>query len=392
MIIQVCEETNWHEVIDDLEDLHLKEPLLRGVLEWQSRLSPIMSRALKPILSGRDAIIRNGFCTGNMLLMLTSALQRIDTSLNATQAIFLVPARELCWNITSCFASIGRYMDAKLHINIASHETEKFKEDLEVLKSGPHVVATTPGRLYDMIRRRRLRPDSVKMIFFFRAEDELYRHLAGTISQTFRILPQDVQIVALGESSRPEEGLEERFMGTRDSEPVRIVLKSRRLPWGSRHFFIEVAHEHVRYILFSDLLAELELQDAVPVFCASAEQASDLAAGISRDVINAVVYSDEVSPGSESAPLPAGIDSSQVNTQVTRSPAPQQRALIINYDSPQAEVTYCDRLDRILNPRDRDCAVINLVSSTEMEYLKRVEQVFRVDMRDLSWDLTLLSF
>lgn len=36
------------------------------------------------------------------------------------------------------------------------------REDTRILQSGVHVVVGTPGRVYDMLRRRALRADSIK--------------------------------------------------------------------------------------------------------------------------------------------------------------------------------------------------------------------------------------
>ena len=39
-------------------------------------------------------------------------------------------------------------------------------EDIRRLEAGVHIVSGTPGRVFDMIRRRNLRTDGIKMLLF----------------------------------------------------------------------------------------------------------------------------------------------------------------------------------------------------------------------------------
>ena len=49
------------------------------------------------------------------------------------------------------------------------------REDMGLLSAGVHVVVGTPGRVYDMLRRRALNPDKIKMFVLDEADEMLSR-------------------------------------------------------------------------------------------------------------------------------------------------------------------------------------------------------------------------
>ena len=53
------------------------------------------------------------------------------------------------------------------HMNVLCHACiggKSISEDIRTLEAGVHVVSGTPGRVYDMIRRRVLKTKHIKML------------------------------------------------------------------------------------------------------------------------------------------------------------------------------------------------------------------------------------
>jgi hypothetical protein len=86
------------------------------------------------------------------------------------------------------------------------------------LPSGPHQVVGTPGRVYDMLRRRCLRADSIKMFVLDEADEMLSRGFKDQIYDIFQLLPPKLQ-VGVFSATLPPEALEitRKFM----NKPVR---------------------------------------------------------------------------------------------------------------------------------------------------------------------------
>lgn len=89
-----------------------------------------------------------------------SILQSIDTSIRETQALVLSPTRELAVQSQSVILALGDYMNVQCHACIGG---TSLGEDIKKLEYGQHVVSGTPGRVFDMIRRRHLRTRNIKV-------------------------------------------------------------------------------------------------------------------------------------------------------------------------------------------------------------------------------------
>ncbi|CAO3676010.1 unnamed protein product [Rhizopus stolonifer] len=113
------------------------------------------------IVKGRDVIAQAQSGTGKTATFAISALQTIDTTIRETQALILSPTRELATQIQSVVLALGDYMNVQCHACIGGTSVG---EDIRKLEGGVHVVSGTPGRVYDMIRRRVLRTRNMKML------------------------------------------------------------------------------------------------------------------------------------------------------------------------------------------------------------------------------------
>jgi ATP-dependent RNA helicase len=171
-----------------VDALNLKEDLLRGIYAYSKSFlafgehrnafatltsspfslpssdfekpSAIQQRAILPITKGRDVIAQAQSGTGKTATFSISILQSIDTSIRDTQALVLSPTRELATQIQSVVLALGDYMNVQCHACIGG---TSIGEDIKKLDHGQHVVSGTPGRVFDMIRRRNLRTRNIKV-------------------------------------------------------------------------------------------------------------------------------------------------------------------------------------------------------------------------------------
>ena len=61
-------------------------------------------------------------------------------------------------------------MSVKVHCCIGGRDV---KDDVFNLEHGTHIVSGTPGRVFDMIRRRTFRTQSIKMLILDEADEML---------------------------------------------------------------------------------------------------------------------------------------------------------------------------------------------------------------------------
>ncbi|CAM9870278.1 unnamed protein product, partial [Sphacelaria rigidula] len=139
----------------------LKDELLRGVYAYGfERPSAVQQRAVKPITTGRDVIAQSQSGTGKTAVFSMGILQMLDTSSSDTQALVLSPTRELAEQTQKVILALGDFMNVQCHACIGG---KSIGEDIRRLDYGVQVVSGTPGRVFDMIRRRNLRTRDLKV-------------------------------------------------------------------------------------------------------------------------------------------------------------------------------------------------------------------------------------
>ena len=88
------------------------------------------------------------------------------------QGLVLAPTRELAQQIEKVMRALGDYLGVRCHACVGGTSV---REDMGLLAAGVHVVVGTPGRVYDMLRRRALNPDRIKMFVLDEADEMLSR-------------------------------------------------------------------------------------------------------------------------------------------------------------------------------------------------------------------------
>ena len=121
----------------------------------------IQQRAIMPVIKGHNVIAQARSGTGKTATLSISTLQKIDPANKQCQAFLLAPTRELAQQIQKVIVAIGDFMNVECHACIGG---KTVRDDMKALQDGPQVVVGTPGRVYDMIQRRFLKTDSMKII------------------------------------------------------------------------------------------------------------------------------------------------------------------------------------------------------------------------------------
>lgn len=62
------------------------------------------------------------------------------------------------------------------------------------LDAGVHVISGTPGRVFDMIKRRALRTREIKMLVLDEADEMLSKGFKEQIYDVYRYLPPETQV------------------------------------------------------------------------------------------------------------------------------------------------------------------------------------------------------
>ncbi|OUM63525.1 hypothetical protein PIROE2DRAFT_54213 [Piromyces sp. E2] len=381
-------ESNWDEVTDNFDDMNLKEELLRGVFAYGfEKPSAIQQRAILPVIKGHDVIAQAQSGTGKTATFSISILQSIDISIRKCQALVLSPTRELAQQIQKVVLALGDYMDCKCHACIGGTNV---RDDMKILEAGVHVVVGTPGRVWDMINRRALNTENIKMFVLDEADEMLSRGFKDQIYEVFQLLPPQTQVVLLS-ATMPPDVLEVTKNFMRD--PIRILVKRDELTLeGIKQFYVSVEKEEWKLDTLCDLYETVTITQAI-IFCNTRRKVDWLTEKMqSREFTVSAMHGEMTQAEREIIMREFRSGSSRVlitTDLLARGIDVQQISLVINYDLPANRENYIHRIGRG-GRFGRKGVAINFVTNEDVRMLRDIEQFYNTQIEEMPMNIAEL--
>jgi len=375
-------QTTWHEIHETFDDMNLDSQLLRGIYGYGfEKPSTIQQRAIVPCIKGHDVIAQAQSGTGKTATFAISLLQAIDASKKETQCLVLAPTRELAQQIIKVVLALGDYMDVQAHSCIGG--TNVRQEHQRLQSNPPHVIVGTPGRVYDMMNRGAIDPNTIRMFVLDEADEMLSRGFKDQIYDIFRLLPGDMQVVLLS-ATMPEEVLDvtKRFM----RNPITILVKRDELTLeGIRQFYVNVEKEDWKLDTLCELYETLTITQAV-IFVNTRRKVDWLTDRLrARDFIVSCMHGDMEQKERNVIMSEFRTGSSRVlitTDLLARGIDVQQVSLVINYDLPNQRETYIHRIGRS-GRFGRKGVAINFVTNEDNRVLRDIEQYYQTRIEEL---------
>lgn len=374
-------ESNWDQVVDNFDAMELKAELLRGIYAYGfERPSAIQQRAIIPVIKGHDVIAQAQSGTGKTATFSISILQSIDVNLKACQALVLAPTRELAQQIQKVLVALGDYLNIECYAAVGGTSV---RDGMAKLQEGVHVIVGTPGRVYDMIQRRALKTDHIKIFTLDEADEMLSRGFKDQIYDVFQLLPPTTQVVLLS-ATMPQDVLEVTSKFMRD--PIRILVKRDELTLeGIKQFFIAVEKEEWKLDTLCDLYETVTITQAV-IFCNTRRKVDWLQEKLtSREFTVSSMHGDMEQAQREVIMKEFRSGSSRVlitTDLLARGIDVQQVSLVINYDLPVSKENYIHRIGRG-GRFGRKGVAINFVTSEDVGALRELERFYNTQIDEM---------
>ncbi|MBW0476130.1 hypothetical protein O181_015845 [Austropuccinia psidii MF-1] len=374
-------ESNWDQVVDNFDAMDLKPELLRGIYAYGfERPSAIQQRAIIPVIKGHDVIAQAQSGTGKTATFSVSILQSIDVSLKACQALVLAPTRELAQQIQKVLVALGDYLNIECYAAVGGTSV---RDGMAKLQEGVHVIVGTPGRVYDMIQRRALKTDHIKIFTLDEADEMLSRGFKDQIYDVFQLLPPTTQVVLLS-ATMPQDVLEVTSKFMRD--PIRILVKRDELTLeGIKQFYIAVEKEEWKLDTLCDLYETVTITQAV-IFCNTRRKVDWLQEKLTgREFTVSSMHGDMEQSQREVIMKEFRSGSSRVlitTDLLARGIDVQQVSLVINYDLPVSKENYIHRIGRG-GRFGRKGVAINFVATEDVPALRELERFYNTQIDEM---------
>ncbi len=178
--------------------------------------TPIQRKAIPMAIEGKDILGVAQTGTGKTLAFAIPLLQRISVSKG--RGLVMVPTRELALQVSDSFAKIGKSIGLKSVVLIGGAPIEP---QIRALKTNPHVIIGTPGRIIDHMVRKSLNLDSIHVLVLDEADLMLDMGFAPQINRVLEQVPAERQTMLFSATMPSAIG---KLANTYMNSPIRVEV------------------------------------------------------------------------------------------------------------------------------------------------------------------------
>lgn len=185
----------------------------------------IQEKSIPVILSGKDLVGKSQTGSGKTLAYLLPTIQKIDRDVFGTQVLIICPTRELSQQVANETKKIISVYDEKLKV-VSLNGGVDFDKQIKSLKKGCQIVVGTIGRIYDHIRRRTLKLNTIKTLVLDEADEMLTMGFREDVEKILSLCPNDIQHLLFSATfSTPIKNIISKFL----SNPEYVEVESENI-------------------------------------------------------------------------------------------------------------------------------------------------------------------
>jgi ATP-dependent RNA helicase DeaD len=274
---------SFRESTISFEELGIESTVLKAISELGFKTPTPIQMEVIPHLFGNthDLIGLAQTGTGKTAAFGLPLIQTMSEKSPATKVLVLSPTRELCVQLANDLKNFSKYKKQIRVVPIyggASIETQ-FKE----LKKGAHVIAATPGRMLDMIKRGKADVSQIETLVLDEADEMLNMGFKEELDSILESTPSTKRTLLFSATmSRDVERIALNFM----HDPIEVTVGKKNVGAENVKHQYYLVHAKDRY------LALKRIADYYPniyaiIFCRTRVETQEIADKLMGDGYNA---------------------------------------------------------------------------------------------------------
>ena len=358
------------------KELGLREEIITAVDELRiEEAMPIQEKSIPFIKNeSKDLVALAQTGTGKTAAFGLPILDSIDENLRATQALVIAPTRELCVQISNDLKNFSKHIKGMKIVPV--YGGENIITQLKQLDVTPQIVVATPGRLIDLMKRKKVDLSGIRYLVLDEADEMLNMGFKEDIETILESTPESRRTFLFSATMPKDvEEMSRNYMGER--EQITIGTKNS----GNENV------EHIYYMVQAKdrYLALKRIVDMNPdiyaiIFCRTRQETQEVAEKLMKDGYNADALHGDLSQAQRDAVMQKfRIKHLQilVATDVAaRGLDVSDLTHVINYNLPDDIESYTHRSGRTGRAKNKGVSIA-IIHTKEKHRIKSIERIIK---------------
>ncbi len=323
---------------------------------------PIQAAAIPVLLTGRDLIGQAQTGTGKTAAFGLPILEAIDEHTHDTQALIIVPTRELAMQVAE---ELKKFSGGKAKVTPV-YGGESMLKQIRFLKAERQIVVATPGRLMDYMREGILPLNKVRFVVLDEADRMLDMGFIDDIKQILSQLPTHRQTMMFSATMPPAIAkLAHDFL----KNPERItVSKDEVANVDVTQYYMEL-HDRDKLAQLCEMLKD---KKKTIVFCGAKIRTKRLAEDLHKRGFEVeAIHGDMEQP--QRTRVINDFKTHKVNILVATDVVARGIDVptverVVSYDVPREAMTYFHRIGRTARAGEKGSAIIFVTNDFRKEF------------------------
>lgn len=229
----------------------------------------------------RDLVALAHTGTGKTAAFGIPIIQQIDPSSTSTQALILAPTRELCLQITEDLNHFSQYIEG---VNIVPiYGGANILSQIKQVAAGAQIVVATPGRMLDMLKRKKVNVSAIDWLVLDEADEMLDMGFKDDLNDILATTPRTKRVLLFSATMPGEiENIARSYM----KKPMEITVGSKNTGAENIEHQYYVVHAKDRYVALKRI-ADFYPDIYAIIFCRTKIETQEVADALMKDGYNA---------------------------------------------------------------------------------------------------------
>lgn len=359
--------------------LKIRDTIIEGLnKEGITTPTAIQKQTIHHALDNEDLIAEAITGSGKTLCYVLPSFEKIDTSSKELHTLILAPTHELVVQINNVVKNLAKDSNHPIRSTPILGEVN-IKRQIESLKSKPHIIVGTPGRVLELIKLKKIKAHQIKTVVIDEADKLLSQNYIETTKSVIKTTLRDRQIMVFSASINQQSIHKAMDLM---KEPKIIKLVNKEINTNIEHLCI-VTYQRDKINTLRRLINATKPVRAI-VFINKNELIQEVVTRLNFHKINTVGLFGNMTKSERKSSLDSFRGGKAqilvASDLVARGLDLENISHVINLDIPPALNEYIHRVGRTGRANNSGTAV-SIITEREIEILIKLEELYGLEFK-----------